>query len=357
MEKDDFKGQLEVLGWSIEDFPNLDIAFTRSLESVVRARADLAAKLGEDKPGIDVVAFGSLARHEMTAESDLDYLVVVYSFDEQPGTSRRALTIANSLRDSLSSTEEPIRGPGATGLFGKMISAVDLVEVIGLEGDTNHSHSRRILFLEESVSLYDPARHRHLLESIVRRYLDVKPIGPKLVPRFLLNDLARYWRTLAIDYQAKTPGLSSYSLRYLKLVISRKFTYAASVLPLLVVAIADSAAEAAVRQDATSYFVDSFSVTPVIRYLKACEALVASGIEEEVVQALHRVLSIIDEMNGLLGDKDWRQSIVLESALPNPKVQPHFETALALANELQEKLEMVFFSQALIHLTRRYLVF
>lgn len=359
MDADAFSESVNALGWDAVDFPNLERSFRKSYEQVNLARSTLRGALRDD-PGVDIVAFGSLARHEMTTESDLDYLAIVFEFDKTPGASRVALKAADDIRATLSATEEAIRPPGATGLFGKTISALDLVEVIGLEADTNHSHSRRILFLEESVSLYRPDRHAQLLEAIIRRYLEVKPVGRSLVPRFLLNDLARYWRTLTIDYQAKTPGLpgqSTYSLRYLKLLLSRKFTYAASILPLLVAGIENSDPNERARADDVAYFTEVFSQTPILRFLQASQTLLASGAMAQDESALRETLLIVEQVNQLLGDKAWREEIGVESSKPAPKEESKYSEALLLVGRLEENLEKIFLSAPLLALTSKYLLF
>lgn len=61
--------------------------------------------------------------------------------------------------------------PGRRGLFGHIASAPGLTERIGLEQDTNVSTTRRLLVLEESVSVYRPDRRLELLRAILERYL------------------------------------------------------------------------------------------------------------------------------------------------------------------------------------------
>ena len=40
-------------------------------------------------------------------------------------------------------------------LFGGIITSANLINRIGLEDDTNRSHTQRMLFLEESVPIID----------------------------------------------------------------------------------------------------------------------------------------------------------------------------------------------------------
>ena len=95
------------------------------------------------------------------------------------------------------------------------------------------------------------------MRSILKRYLvdyhnfeNVSPLHKRGVARFLLNDVVRYWRTVAVDYQAKRwdelsppagafqedDGLGleppKWGLRYIKLRSSRKLAFVGSLVSL-----------------------------------------------------------------------------------------------------------------------------
>lgn len=167
--------------------------FSRSL--IDDSRRFLGEELNSELP-VDVVVFGSIAREEATTASDLDYLVVTHGLFEDPGSGvREVIDALEQLRD----VELALEAPGGTGLFGKLVAAPDLVERIELDDDTNPHHTRRILLLTESTSIFSQDRHERLLRAIVRRYLADYGQPKTGVPRFLLNDVLRYWRTLAVD--------------------------------------------------------------------------------------------------------------------------------------------------------------
>ncbi|MEV0949687.1 DUF294 nucleotidyltransferase-like domain-containing protein [Promicromonospora sp. NPDC050249] len=347
--EEEFTRALGVLSLDADRYPNLLAAINLSATRVERAREVLKNELGEPDPPIDVVAFGSMARFEMTPASDFDYLVIAYGLDVQPGAYRRTLTIADNLRATIGEAND-IRKPGTSGLFGIMVSAPDLVDVIGLERDTNHSHSRRVLLLEESVSLYDPAKHARLIEAIIGRYLEARPPSASGMPRFLLNDLARYWRTLSIDYQAKTPPPARYSLRYLKLLISRKFTYASALAPLMTVVLAE-------HPDLHTSLCDAYSRPPILRMLDLGAVLHSKG-DTSAVRAIAQTLDVTDEFNGLLGQQEWRDRVKRECTETNdPRAPTEFARARKLARQLQTHLEEVFFSETLAPIARKYLTF
>jgi hypothetical protein len=88
--------------------------------------------------------------------------------------------------------------PGKTNIFGSMTSSHSLVHDIGGQDDTNANTTRRVLLLLESYvpahrGGYDRVR-RHILHRYVEDDYGLSfGSGQKIVPRFLLNDLSRYW--------------------------------------------------------------------------------------------------------------------------------------------------------------------
>jgi hypothetical protein len=311
-------------------------------------------QFGNRDSNLDVVVLGSLARGEVTRDSDFDYLVVAHGLSKQPDETRLLLTRVDELREKLN-----LLGPGQTGMFGRVVAAPDLTERIGLEQDTNNTHSLRILLLEESRSVRYPALHDALVEAILGRYL-VEYRQPKIgVPRFLLNDVVRYWRTLAVDYQAKrwgewtratgrAEGLK-WGLRYLKLRVSRKLAYAGTLASLLL--------PAALQQPADVLLLKQQFALPALARLAQLHSVFPSDGNHER-QALGAVLKIADEFVGMLANHEARTAV---SSVTDPHSEPndtHFGRWRQRGNDLQEALEVIFFRSKLLgDLSRRYLSF
>jgi len=97
--------------------------------------------------------------------------------------------------------------PGREGTFGSLAFSHELVR-IGGEDDTNRNTTRRILLLLESDPVGRPEAYERVVTNVLRRYIledrgFVEQSGPYHVPRFLLNDFARYWLTMAVDFAYK----------------------------------------------------------------------------------------------------------------------------------------------------------
>ena len=304
--------------------------------------------------GLDIVAFGSMARDEMAPASDFDYLVIATEIVPDPH-------LIEVFRQAAVSALEVIGAdrPGSSGLFGGMIGAPDMVNQIGLDDDTNKSLTRRILVLQESICLNKHDGYEQLVSSILSRYLhDYKDDEIPRVPRFLFNDMVRYWRTIAVDYQAKRwqeMAGTKWGLRYLKLRSSRKWTFAGSILALFMPVIENC-------PTTRSYLMRQFSMPPLARLAQLHSFIDPSG---QTASSLRQVLSIANDFQGWQNNKEWRKSVA-QVDNPTAVAAPHeFQIARDRTHKLQEALEGLFLSSealnssgtTLQHLTRKYLTF
>lgn len=209
------------------EWPSISAAAVASEDRIRSLHLALTPFTTEDT---SVVVFGSLARRELTAGSDLDWILLVDG-SANPDHLEDSLSIEASLQ------EEAVKRPGPEATFGGLAFSHDLINYIGGGDDTNANLTRRMLLLLESLCIGREDAYRRVVSNVLSRYI-VEDYGwmhgrnPGNVPRFLLNDMARYWRTLAVDfaYKRRQRAGRGWALRTAKLRLSRKLTYAAGLL-------------------------------------------------------------------------------------------------------------------------------
>ena len=177
-----------------------------------------------------MVFFGSLARQEFTPDSDADWTLLV---DGPAGAQH--VDVHDAVRQAVSAVVA--KHPGAEGTFGSITFSHDLVHYIGGEDDTNRNTTQRILLLLESIPASRRDAYDRVITAILQRYLFEdrrlwRVPAQFHVPRFLLNDFARYWRTVAVDfaYKRRSRQGTGAVLRNVKLRMSRKLLYVSALL-------------------------------------------------------------------------------------------------------------------------------
>ncbi|MCX8568393.1 DUF294 nucleotidyltransferase-like domain-containing protein [Aminobacter sp. MET-1] len=253
---------------------------------------------------VSFVVFGSLAREEFTLGSDLDWTLLI---DGRADSGH--LEIVHSIRAALGTANYKV--PGPTEMFGGMIFSHDLVHAIGGDEDTNKNMTRRLLLLLESTAIgtsTQKAAHERLIRGILGRYVeeDANFITGNTrhdkIPRFLLNDVVRFWRTMAVDYANKYRARAGdkWALRNIKLRMSRKLLFISGFFMCISWALGDRGNDVEqLRQDLIAHLMSWTQRSPL-------ESL--AGIVQQYGPSLKsEIFDSYDAFLALLNDDDIRK--------------------------------------------------
>lgn len=303
-----------------------------------------------------LVVFGSLARHEFTDGSDVDWTLLVDG-PADPYHQTAAQRITGRMR------EMQLPPPAAGGPFGSVTFSQDLIHNIGGDDDTNRNTTQRLLLLLESAPIGNAGAYERVIANVLARYVEEDIVSPgdtpNRVPRFLQNDISRYWRTVAVDFAHKrrARGAAGWALRNAKLRMSRKLMYAAGLLSCF-------SCDAALRpaagrqpwhdaQQVVEHLATMVRSTPL-----DIVASVVLSYFGELSGAAGRLFGAYDEFLGMLHDPEIRSHL---KRLPPSQADtdPVYLRARELGTRFQDALTEIFFhaDTPLRGLTTRYGVF
>jgi len=330
------------------ELPALEEASKTSDKLLKNYKKRLYEKLSKDTPEgmdkTDIVLLGSIAREEASPKSDCDYYVLQHG---APANTTRRLTMA--MERVLKDLE--VRKPGAQGVFGEIVVAANLYESIGLELDSNTNMTRRVLLLSESKPLTEGETHKTVFDHILSRYCadytppDRSKGSEARVPRYLLNDLVRYWRTMAVDFGTKRWRDGDSHLRLAKLRITRKILFAG---PLATVLLTDQ--KIRTNDHLKDYLKESLAAPPLAQIARHIGSL-----DDDSKEAMGILLQNYDQFIGILSGK---QRSVLEGKGSAKRREELKDQCRAIGDKTQSCLEQIFYKDPLFKESfQKYAVF
>jgi len=182
---------------------------------------DFLIKKEINQDEICFVAIGSVGRYEALKASDLDILPII----KKKETLIEYKKYDNDLRNELGERLQIKISKGKDLTQCTLIDDIIDPSTIGDENDSSSALTKRVLTLTESTQIcggYDLNEVRNEILQIFARY---ERTSGKHVLSFC-NDIARYYRTLFIEYKAKIDNRAKdWCTRNMKLQHSRKFWY------------------------------------------------------------------------------------------------------------------------------------
>jgi hypothetical protein len=346
----------------------------RADAAAVQARGDLVQILEREvgkfaSEDANLVAFGSLARKEwIDGASDLDW---TYLVDGQAKSAH--LKIAQQIRATLKKQVLELGAeklqrfgePGQTGTFGNLGFSHQLVHLIGGQDDTNKNLTQRMLLLLESTPIGSSSAYDRVCKSVIARYLEeeshllTEDARNFKVPRFLLNDIVRFWRTMAVDFASKQRdrGGQEFGLRNAKLRMSRKLIFASGMLICFACHLdEDLQAEISTENDdinlthLTNHIWEYAQRTPLDILALFVQKL---NVPNEKVELL---FDSYDEFIKIVSNPENRRA--LKNMTARESRDPVFKPVREISNNFNEGLNYVFFkNERLRALTEKYGVF
>ncbi len=204
-----------------------------------------------------------------------------------------------------------------------------------------------MLLLLESVPVLGGDAHARCWDRVLHTYLDrgAKDYRP---PRFLLNDLVRYWRTMCVDFEGKHwdgAADAKWVTRNAKLRTSRKLLFAAGLIPLL-------ASSAVPREEQFAFISGQLRAVPTDRIAEAFLDL----DEGRTADAGARGLQAYDRFVELLADGEVRAELLRLTASTRD-ASPVWREIKSLGDELQQSLLALLFGPSLSPVTRQFAIF
>lgn len=294
--------------------------------------------------GTGIVVVGSLGRGEVTSGSDVDHLIITL---EDPSKHRKLRRECKRAREAVDEivNGQGLRSPADGGAFKDVAWLGELTSTVGTDAETNTLLTHRMLLQLESRPLLGDEVWRRGLDDIRGGYLELGgPIKSHRPPRFLLNDVIRYWRTMGVDFEGKMRGRGGdgWGIRNAKLRTVRKMLFVGGLLPTL-------ECHRLEDHEIDSFLRDRFAMTPVDRVAEASMAVGGAAAGAKALCAYGRFLDLIDDETRRDHLNNLREQDRSSSEL--------WAEVKGIGDEFQQGLLEILFGTGLKDIVREYVVF
>src|ERR1700744_600031 len=209
-----------------DKYVNFKSNWDYSYQKLTKLNEACVDKFGDNET-FSIVVAGSYGRMEANNQSDLDYVIL-----STTNTDVDINKIVSEVRSIASNLEIPL--PNEAGVFAKSYNKSDLIDNIGNEEDDLNKLAQRLLLIMECKPIFNETMFDVFIDEILKKYLEYVITEPTKEAIFLMNDLIRYFRSIAVNYQYNFwKNNEKWTLRNVKLRHSRILMYAGVLLLIL----------------------------------------------------------------------------------------------------------------------------
>jgi hypothetical protein len=208
------------------------------LRLVIEALRNLGSNY--DLRRVCIYATGSYGRGESATTSDLDLFMVDTAFGEAQIGNRAQTLLKADIINHCEQLELPDGGHlpqfSRDGYFLVVHKLEEIDRALGgQQDDAANFFTARLLLLLESKCLYNEDAYERTITRVLKTYFRDATMRTDFLPAFLINDIARFWKTLCLNYEhargtqfeeiMQDPILArEYKLKNLKLKFNRVMT-------------------------------------------------------------------------------------------------------------------------------------
>lgn len=193
----------------------LQVASEQSSKLIEELRRSVG--MAADYAGLDkhacVYVCGSLGRREMLKPTDLDLFFI---WDDSKGPAGPSnlqkykffgkmyeLVYESANGDEHAAGDvRRFKDPSGDGAYWDFIPRSQLMDIGSRQEDYTNAFTARMLLMLEGVPLYNEIMFDDMLNEIVGEYFKESDDHPDdFHPTYLINDIMRYWYTLALNYE------------------------------------------------------------------------------------------------------------------------------------------------------------